>query len=72
MTHYPFQSQNIVDINRISGEDKHFTAKESCVSSIWSVKTNHLRRESTKKKLIIARLVKIRDILLANIEMVGA
>lgn len=51
MTHYPFQSQNIVDINRISGEDKHFTAKQSCVSSIWSVKTNYLRRESTKKKL---------------------
>lgn len=71
----PISIANIVDINLMCREDTHFTAKELCVLSILSL-ARECSSESPEKRIntkeIVARLVKIRDTLLANIEMFGA
>ncbi|KAH9714667.1 protein kinase domain-containing protein [Citrus sinensis] len=71
----PISVANVVDINLMSREDKYFTAKALCVSSILSLAmecTSESPEMRINAKEIIARVVQIRDTLLANIEMVGA
>lgn len=71
----PISVANVVDINLMSREDKYFTAKELCVSSILSLAmecTSESPEMRINSKEIIARLVKVRDKLLADIKMVEA
>lgn len=71
----PISVANVVDINLMSREDKYFTAKALCVSSILSLAmecTSESPEMRINAKEIIARVVQIRDTLLANMEMVGA
>ncbi|KAJ0082081.1 hypothetical protein Patl1_10481 [Pistacia atlantica] len=62
----------VVDKNLLWREDEHFAAKE-CASSIMSL-AMECTEESPKKgintKVMVPKLLKIRDTLLANLEMV--
>ncbi|KAJ0082080.1 hypothetical protein Patl1_10486 [Pistacia atlantica] len=63
----------VVDKNLLCREDEHFAVKEQCVSSILSL-AMECTEESPEKRInsrvIVPRLLKIRDTLLANLAMV--
>ncbi|GAY68705.1 hypothetical protein CUMW_266230 [Citrus unshiu] len=65
---------NIMDTNLLSKDGEHANAaKQSCVSSVLSLAmecTSELPENRLNTKEIISRLIRIRDLLFANIEMV--
>ncbi|XP_052288713.1 receptor kinase-like protein Xa21 [Citrus sinensis] len=65
---------NIMDTNLLSEDEEHANvAKQSCASSVLSLAmecTSESPENRVNTKEIISRLIKIRDLLFANIEMV--
>ena len=67
----PISVMEIVDANLLSREDKHFAAKEQCVSFVFNLPmecTVESAEQRINAKEIVTGLLKIRDSLLKNVK----